>query len=139
MFCREWLAQLGLHNEELTGAGLQIVAIGQGEPKHITRYCHKLAPKIECLVRDDTTAYRAYGVHQSGFKDFGALDMVKSSVRALSRGHIQGQATGDVAMNPATFIIDTDGLIRYAYYSANAGDHPPISELIAEANKLKKS
>ncbi|MBC8170597.1 MAG: hypothetical protein H7X77_02960 [Anaerolineae bacterium] len=118
-------------------AGLQIVAVGQGEPKHIVRYCHKIVPGVDCLVRDDTTAYRAYGIHRAGFKDFISLDMAKAGFRAALGGNIQGETTGDTAMKPATFIVGIDGLIQYTYYSAHPGDHPQIEDLLNVARQLK--
>ena len=130
---------MGLHHTELTDAGLQIVAIGQGEPKHAVRYCHKLAPGVECLVRDDTTVYRAYGIHRAGLKGLISPDILKAGLRAATHGHMQGEATGDTSMKPATFIVDTNGMIQFAYYSEHAGDHPPINELIRVAQQLKSS
>lgn len=121
----------------MTNAGLQIVAVGQGEPKHIVRYCHKIVPGVDCLVRDDTTAYKAYGIDRARFKDSFSLDMAKSVIRAAANGHMQGEATGDTSMKPATFVVDTDGLIRYAYYSTHAGDHPAIADLVKVARQLK--
>ena len=38
MFCRDWLAQLGRHQAEIEAAGLRVVAVGIGEPKHAQRY-----------------------------------------------------------------------------------------------------
>lgn len=30
----------------------------------------------------------------------------------------------------ATFIVDRDGIIRYAHYGKHAGDHPDIADLL---------
>ena len=119
-------------------AGLQIVAVGQGEPKHIVRYCHKIVPGVDCLVRDDTTAYRAYGIHRAGLKNLLSLDIAKAGLRAAMNGHMQGETTGDTAMNPATFIVGVNGLIQYTYYSAHPGDHPQIEALVKVAQQLKQ-
>jgi hypothetical protein len=49
----------------------------------------------------------------------------------------RGKATGDFQMMPGAFIVDTHGVIRYAYYGQYAGDDPPIDELIAAAQALR--
>ena len=133
IFCREWLSELGQHHAELADAGLQILAVGMGEPKHARRYCGKLLPDATCLVDESALAYGAYGLMQGTIRELASLEVVKAGFRALSRGNMQGRATGDTHMLPGTFIVDRFGIIRYSYYSQHAGDHPAIDELIVAA------
>ena len=126
-----------LHREQLVDAGLEPVVIAQGEPKHAERYCGKFAPNITCLCRDDTEAYRVYGLRQGSLREFASLDVLKAGARAFRQGHVGGQVVGDARMMPGTFIIDTDGIVQYAYYSQHAGDHPDIDDLISEAQALR--
>lgn len=139
MFCREWLAQLEQHKPELEKAGLQIVAVGLGETKHAKRYCGKLAPSITCLTDETTTPYLEYGLRHTVPKEMLSLGLVGATARALARGHIQGQATGDVRMLPGTFIVDTQGRIRYTYYSKHPGDDPGMSDLVAAVEQFTKT
>lgn len=136
MFCREWLAQLGQHKNELEASGLQIIAVGLGEPKHARRYCGKLAPGITCLTDKTTGSHQKYGLRQGTSGEMISLDLMKASVRALSSGHIQGQATGDPKMLPGTFIVDCEGRVGYAHYSKHAGDTPPIADLARIGQQL---
>ncbi|MBC8099916.1 MAG: hypothetical protein H7Y11_10775, partial [Armatimonadetes bacterium] len=48
---------MGRNEQAIQDAGLQVVAVGIGEPKHATRYCGTLAPGIDCLTRTDTDLY----------------------------------------------------------------------------------
>ncbi|MBN1287021.1 MAG: redoxin domain-containing protein [Anaerolineae bacterium] len=137
MFCREWLAQLELHKDELTSAKLQIIGIAMGQPKHAERYCGKFAPSITCLTDETTLPYQTYGLQQGKLAELISPAVVFASVRALTRGSSQGETIGDAKMLPGTFIIDEHGIIRYAYYSKHAGDHPNITDLIAVANTLE--
>jgi hypothetical protein len=34
------------------------------------------------------------------------------------------------------FVFDRGGIIRYAAYNEHAGDHPPIADVLAAAQKL---
>lgn len=112
--------------------GLPVVAIALGEPKHAQRYCGQLAPSIDCYCDDkDTAVYTAYGLEQGGATSFLSPGQLKATIRAVSAGHKQGKATGDVRMLPGTFIVDGDGRMQYAYYSGHAGDHPDLVRLLA--------
>jgi len=103
--------------------------VALGEPKHAERYCGKLAPSIDCYCNQAADVYEAYGLQRAGVSSLLNPGMAKATVRAAARGHVQGKATGDVKMLPGTFIVDTQGIIRYAYYSSHAGDHPDLLEL----------
>lgn len=60
-----------------------------------------------------------------------APDAIKAGARAAAQGHTQGKATGDSQRLPGTFIIDQDGIVRFAYYGKFAGDNPDLSGLLA--------
>ena len=137
MFCREWLAQLELHKNELSTAGLQVIGVAMGQPKHADRYCGNLAPSMQCFTDETTHPYETYGLQQGKLGELMSPAVVASSVRALARGSSQGKIIGDAKMLPGTFIVDQQGIIRYAYYSKHAGDHPDTAELIAAAHTLR--
>jgi peroxiredoxin len=114
-----------------------VLVIAQGEPKHIERYCNKLAPSLECLARDDTQAYSLYGLTQGGLKEMASLNTMANLVKLMGKGKGGGPAIGDVRMMPGTFLIDGDGTIAYAYYSKDISDHPSVEALLAAAEKIK--
>lgn len=80
--------------------------------------------------------YGQYGLKQSTIGQLLNLDIAKATARAMSRGHRQGGATGDVKMLPGTFIVDREGIIQYTYYSDHAGDEPEIPALLAEWRQI---
>jgi len=112
------------------------VAVAMGTPKHIDRYCGRLAPHTACLVRDDTEAYALYGLAQSTAGQMLSFDTLQAGMRAVSRGYLGGLPSGDVMMLSGLFIVDSSGMIRYAYYSKYAGDHPPFAEILESASSL---
>ena len=106
---------------------MQVIAIGLGQPKHAERYCGKLAPSVTCLTNEKSHLNRAYGLENASV---AALllspNAMKNGLRATRKGFRQGRSTGNVMMLPGTFVVDRDGVIQYAHYSKNAGDHPEI-------------
>jgi peroxiredoxin len=126
------LAQLESHQEKIAEAGLKMVAVAMGEPKHAIRYCGKLTADLDCYCNKEGDVYHAYGIGRKGLSQLFDPRLLKASARAAAAGHVQGKATGDVQMLPGTFIVDTEGIIRYAYYSTHAGDHPDLDKLLPE-------
>ncbi len=112
--------------------------MGIGQPEHAQRYCGRLAPGVICLTDETTDSHATYGLRQVPLRSLTSLGMVKATARALSAGHRQGQATGDVKMLPGTFLVDRDGIIRYTYYSQHAGDDPDIHDLIQFGQGLRQ-
>ncbi len=134
LFCREWLGELNTHRAAIEAAGLQTIAVAMGEPKHNQRYCGTLAPGVTCLTDETTAPYAAYGLGRG--RVFGELmspGVMAAGARATRKGYLPGQPVGDVTILPGTFIVDRQGSVRYAYYSAHAGDHPAIEALISAA------
>lgn len=104
-----------------------------GEPKHIQRYCPKLAPSLTCLADEQPgeQAYRTYGLSEGGMKEFVSLDVLKAGMRAFSKGNMGGVPTANPMMMPGTFIVNPNGKLIYTYYSKHAGDHPEIADIVA--------
>lgn len=116
------------------------MAIAMGEPKHITRYCGRLAPGITCLTGDSggEMAYRAYGLKEGGLKELASFDVLKAGFRAMSQGSVGGRVIGNPRMLPGTFIVSRQGRITWTYYSKHAGDHPEINAIIRAAGELNE-
>lgn len=120
-----------LHHKEIEAAGLQIVAIGLGEPKHAAHFGGRLAPSVLCLTNEKPDLYDAFGIAQGNRLRMIAPDALAAGARAASRGFTQGAATGDTSRLSATFIVDRAGIIRYAHYGKHAGDHAHIDDVLA--------
>jgi peroxiredoxin len=124
------------HKEEIEAAGLRVVAVGLGEPKHARRYCPQLAPSVTCLCNSDAEAHRSYGLKRGNVLQLAGPQVIASALRAVQKGHSQGEATGDVTMLSATFVVDWRGIIQYAYYNKFAGDHPDLTGLLEAAQLI---
>jgi hypothetical protein len=120
------------HHEEIQSAGLNLVVVGIGQPKHAQRYGPRLAPSALCLVDSGTDAHRTYGLKRGGILQLAGPKVFASGVRATARGAGQGEVTGDTTMLSGTFVIDQDGLVRWAHYSSHAGDHPDIGQMLED-------
>ncbi len=57
-------------------------------------------------------------------------------IEAARKGHFVERVVGDAFQLPGTFIIDREGVIRYARYARHSADHPRTSELIEALRAL---
>jgi peroxiredoxin len=136
IFCREWLALLQEREDDFRAAGLQVVSVAQGKPRHAERYCGRLAPSVQCLMDEGPDPYFAYGLGQGKLSELASFQVVKATLRAFSRGSTIGEIIGDPKMMPGMFLIDPHGRIQYAYYSRHAGDHPNVDEILDAAYQI---
>jgi hypothetical protein len=74
--------------------------------------------------------HAAYGIGKGNLLRLIAPDAIRAGARAAAQGHKQGEATGDQQRLPGTFIVDANGIVRYAYYGKYAGDNPDLPELL---------
>ena len=57
-------------------------------------------------------------------------------LQAARKGHHIEKTVGDQFQMPGTFIINRDGVVRYARYARHVGDHPKAAELIEALQSL---
>lgn len=136
MHCRDWLAQLERHHDELRVAGLSVAAIGIGEPRHAQRYCGSLAPSIPCFCNRTLEAYRAFGLKEGGLWQLLGPQVIAASARVAARGIVQGRRTGNALMLGGVFVIDAQGVVRFARYDEYAGDHPSFTDVLNAVKRL---
>lgn len=137
IFCREQLKSLETHHAEIGRAGLQPVAVALGRPEHARRYCAQLSPSLsDCLSSTETDGYHLWGMKQGSVGQLMNPQTVIAGARAFSHGVMQGATTGDPLIIGGTFIVDRAGIIRYAYYSKFAGDHPSFDSILNAAAPL---
>jgi hypothetical protein len=122
---------------KIENAGLRLVAVAMGEPKHNERYCGSLAPSVTCLTSEGTEPYTTYGLQLGGAAELMSLDVLKAGARAARQGYLPGAPVGEGRMMPGTFLVNTDGRVVYAYYSKHAGDHPYLPALLREAEQMR--
>jgi hypothetical protein len=120
----------------LSNAGLQVVAVAMGQPKHAAHYCGKLAPSVACLSHETANPYFAYGLSQAGMKELMSFNVAKAGMDATREGFMPGQIIGDPRMMPGSFLVDKNGIVQWAYYGNDVSDHPSIVMILEQARRI---
>lgn len=101
--------------------------------------CSNFGPSLTCFASTTNDPYTAWGLRRTNLGEAlkHGVKIARASLKATAAVGRQGKSTGDIQMMPGTFVVDTQGIIRYAYYSQYAGDDPPIEDLIAFARIMR--
>lgn len=121
---------------DIEAAGGRVVAVMQGTVAQAQALCRQYGVGFPCLADPDLATYKAFDIKRGSVAEVVGPATWAAGARALSRGHIGGVPIGDVMQLPGTFIIDRDGVVRYAKYAKHSGDHPKTADLVAALRKL---
>jgi peroxiredoxin len=130
MFCREQVVQLRDGVGEIRKAGAELVVVGNGRPEHALDFRSEYELDFPLVVDPELHAYRAAGLRRGVLDALGPRTL-GNALRAWRRGARQGAAKGDPWQLGGTFVIRAGGRVVYRHVSREAGDHPPLAEILA--------
>lgn len=115
-----------------------MVLVGVGSPEQAEAFCARRPTPFECVVSPDRTAHRAFGLHRGTFSQVAGprvwLPWVKNVVTGKPQTAWRGK--GDAAQLPGTFVVDPEGVIRYAYRGERSSDLAPNDDVLAALSSI---
>ena len=108
----------------------------QGNPEQAQALCDRFDVPFPCLADPALDSYRAFELKRGSAVEVMGPAAMLNWLRAARKGHFVERAIGDVFQMPGTFIIDAAGVIRYAKYARNSGDHPKTQDLLDALHEL---
>ena len=85
-------------------------------------------PEARAVSDPEHFFYAAFEVRQGGLTQMFGLDALRNGVIALSHGHMQGKAVGDVWTMPGFFLVQGRTML-WRYEVDNAGAQPDFGEV----------
>jgi hypothetical protein len=120
--------QLHRAQDRITAAGARLVLVGNGAPSFIAGFREETGV-TGALYTDPTLAtYRALELRRGVGGLLGRTWL--HAARAMRAGFRQGRIQGDAFQLGGVLVVRPDGAIVYRHPSAEAGDHPPVDELL---------
>jgi hypothetical protein len=129
MFCREQVAQLRDALDEIRAAGAELVVVGNGRPEHARDFREAQGVRFPLLVDPDLASYAAAGLRRGVLSTIGPRSL-GHALRALRGGARQGVTRGDPWQLGGVLVIRPPGAVVYRHASREAGDHPPVHEIL---------
>jgi len=152
-FCRRFMAQLGQLHDRFQAANAEMVLLGPNLLKAARTYFQHQPPKFLFVCDPTKQIYTRYGL-----RDEGALVANKNTIVSFTYAYTHGDGlnttrasaldvfSGNVidrmrhhalsAIQQGMFIVDRDGLVRYANVVPPLGTLPPGEELLREVEKI---
>lgn len=118
------------HLSEIRERGAELVVIGNGSLHFASTFREDFSLESPLLVDPELRAYRAAGLRR------GRLEILSPrlpfhTVRAFLAGARQSGVQGDPWQLGGVFVIRPPGELVYRYRSGEAGDHPPVDDVLA--------
>ena len=110
--------------------GVQVVAVGMGSPGEAARF--KRSRNIPFPLLSDTrqAVYDNYGLTHLN----PAIELQTGAAASLMleaiRGNFAGMPVGDITQLGGTFLVDKEGITRYAHRDRGTSTYPTIQELL---------
>lgn len=121
--------------DEFEKAGIEVVAVFQSPPENIAKYVGAQNPPFTLVSDPDLRLYEMYGVHPNWLGMFYPRVFLRA-IRATLAGLLSIKWDGPLAMIPADFLVDPEGLVWKAYYGDAISDHIPFEDVAAFGKDL---
>ncbi len=137
-FCRELVSQLRQDVTRFCERGVTLALINVADTKQTNLFCAErdLGLPFLCLSDPQRSAFTAYGLSRVGPLELFTPHVVARGIQATLHGHFVGMPKGDLFQMPGVFIVDTEGIVRYAHRSKDMSDNPPNADLFAVLDTL---
>lgn len=135
-FCRAHVRELQEEDTRFREEGVRVVVIGMGTPAQCARFRSRQRLDFPVLSDPERAAYRAYGLSVGTPEQVMGRPEVMGGLRLALRGLLPGRPVGHPQQLGGDFLIDRDGVLRYARRSRRAADIPDPAALLAAAHDL---
>lgn len=128
------------YRDRIEGLGANVVLIGLGSPGQAKVFCESQDVPFACVVSPDRTAHRAFGLRRGTANQVAGPRVWLPWLRNMAAGNRQTawRGQGDVATLPGTYVVDSQGVIRYAYRGQRSSDLAPDGDVLAALAEIRE-
>lgn len=114
---------------EFESRGAKVALVTMGNPEQTSRFCREQSVPFFCLSDPDKESYAAFGLRRGGAREILSPRNVIRGAQTILKGNVGGRPLGDPLQMPGAFVLDENGVVRYAHRHREVSDNPPNSEL----------
>jgi len=133
--CREHVVDVRDDYQQFLDAGGDVAVITMGSVEQTAAFRDRSHLPFVCLADPKRIAYQAYGVPRASVLQVAGPAVWAGGLKATLRAGI-GKPVGDVLQLHGSFIVDTQGALRYIHLPKHSADQPTNDELIAQLRNL---
>ena len=131
MFCREHVAQLRDHEEEIREAGATIAAVGLGDKHYARAFKQDSGLGFPLLIDAKRRAYTTLGLAEAPLRHLLRPDNALAARRAMAAGHRQHRLGKNPMQLGGSFVFGPGDVDLFAHVSATFGDNAAPADLLA--------
>lgn len=129
--CNLRLHELAEATPKLRARGIEILAFMESPRESILKALKGERLPYPIVPDPALDVYRLYGVGGSwGGYAMGALRLGKMYQAVVKNHFAMGKAEGEMALIPAEFLVDPNGVVALAHYGRDIGDHLNLDRVI---------
>ena len=129
------MAQVVPLAEEINRLNTDIVAVSFGTPYWANVWLEETGAPFPIWLDPDKKSYEVYGMVTSKLAAWGPANLWFYA-KALLRGEKMKGDRGETGQMGGNFIVDKNGIVRFAYPSRNPTDRPEVTKLMQVLQKL---
>jgi len=129
MFCREQVARLVDHKDEIEALGARVIAIGNGTADHARDFLRTEGTDIDLYVDPSRATYKSWDMKRGPITVTGPKTLAHAA-RALAAGFRQSETRGSVTQIGGVIVFDADGAVLYEHLESEAGDIADYAEVV---------
>ena len=130
LFCKQQVGELAARREDFQNRGAKLVVIGNGTVEQARGFAERYAQGMTVLTDPTREAFCAAGMKR-GVATAVSFGVIKRAVQAVAHGYLQTSVLGDALQQGGVLVLDRDGRELYRFVSDEAGQHPPLDDVLA--------
>lgn len=135
-FCKQHLAQIAQRTTEFDSAGVSLVALGPGTPQEAAEIKTKMHLPFPVYGDYRSRVFSDYGLSEIEGKDVVTRQSIVGSAKAVLQGHLPSRSEGNPKQLHGEFLVDREGIVRYAVRPTTMSDLPDPSDMLEVARSL---
>ena len=129
------MAQVVSHQGEFEALDTKVVTLSFSAEQWARAWLQETQSPFPLLLDPERNAYRAYGLEHSYLRSWN-VRAISYYVRALLHGAKWRGIRGDSGQLGGDFVIDRQGIVRFAYTSHDPTDRPTVDQLLTALRQL---
>lgn len=135
--CREHIVQLCEKQNELRKLNTSVIIISFGTLPAVQQWLKDTCPSFTVLLDRDRIVYNAYGLERSKLRSKSPRTLWLYFTRWLQRQKFHDSYGDDTSQLGGDFIVNKDGIIKFAYPSHDPTDRPTVEKLLEVLRTIK--
>jgi len=123
------VADLAKQVEAFEKRNVQLVVIGNGAPHFIQAFREDTGYRGALYTDPTLNTYKLLNLKRSMGSLIG-LKSLKEGIRAAASGYLQTSIQGDTLQQGGALVAGPGDTLHYFYRNKEAGDHPPLKEML---------